>query len=193
MTSVSEPTGGDAIEFAGLLLSLPQEWDASTPERLADVRDELAASAESNPLFEPMLTRFFDFAGDRNDLLIAWLLMPLTTEQDDVQGLLFATLVGGVVEDAAPWPEGEPTVELGPWVAIRRLTRHSEAMGDESLDVLVVQYEVPIADTQRFVCECRTPNVFIADELAAHFDEIVSGIRLVPETLIAGAAVADLG
>lgn len=189
---MSETTEQDSIEFAGLLLSLPPEWDASTPERLAAVKDDLVAAADSNPMFEPMLTRFFDFAGDRSDLLIAWLLMPLTTETDEVRGLLFATLVGGVVEDAAPWPEGEPTVELGPWVAIRRLTRHSEPLGDDSLDVLVVQYEVPISESQRFVCECRTPNVFIADELAAHFDEIVSGIRLVPDALVSNVAVDDI-
>jgi hypothetical protein len=174
----------NAIEFSGLLLSLPPEWDASTPERLSQVRDELASAAEEHPGYKPLLERFFEFAGTRRDLLIAWLLMPLTDEHDDVRGLLFATLVGGVVEDAEPWSADAPATDLGPWRAIRRTSRHKEQIDQEnSLDVLIVQYEVALAETQRLVCECRSPNVFLADELTAHFDEIVSSVRLVPESL----------
>jgi len=178
---VTNTAEANVIEVSGLLLSLPPEWDASTPERLSQFQDELVLAAQENPGYETLLARFFDFAGTRSDLLIAWLVMPLTDEHDDVRGLLSATLVGGVVEDAEPWSVDTPASDLGPWRVIRRVSRHTEQIDQEnSLEVLVVQYEVELTETQRLVCECRSPNVFLADELASHFDQIVSSIRLVP-------------
>lgn len=179
MTDVDGPR---LLENGGIVMSMPPGWDASTPDRLLAVSDDLLAAAKGEmPGFEPMLTRFFEFAGARPDLLIAWLFLPLTTDEDEVRGLLFASLVAGVVENVRPWPEGTTTVSVGPWEVVRTRSRVREAIDDEnSLEVLVFQYDISISDTSRMVCEFRSPNVFLADQLADHFDQMVSAIRVVP-------------